>query len=164
MSEENINEFKFDNICYSSVNSKNERKQILQDISGYAYSGEVFAVLGPSGAGKTSLLSVLSLNCSGKNMIIEGRCALNGQQLNKTMFQDYFYLVPQDDSHRAFITCRETLRFAADFYINDNDEVKDKVVEDLLVKLGLENCKNTRVGNQFLQGLSGGQKKDYPSV
>jgi len=52
MLEENsllINEFKFDNIYYSAVNNKNERKQILTNISAFTYSGQVFAILGPSG-------------------------------------------------------------------------------------------------------------------
>jgi len=99
------------------------------------------------------------LNSSGRSPEITGKCTLNGQQISQAMFTKYFYLVPQEDSHRAFLTCRETLRFAADFYITGSDDDKNNVVDDLLVKLGLEGCKNTRVGNQFLQGLSGGQKK-----
>ena len=95
------------------------------------------------------------MNSSGKKQEITGKCTLNGQQISQAMFTKYFYLVPQEDSHRAFLTCRETLRFAADFYISGTDADKNKVVDDLLGKLGLESCKNTRVGNQFLQGLSG---------
>lgn len=154
-----INEFRFDSISYSAVNNKKERKVILSDVSGNARSGEVFAILGPSGAGKTSLLSCISLNSKGNLQQISGKCTLNGNQISQKMFQKHFYLVPQEDSHRAFLTCRETLRYAADFYIDGNDEEKSAEVDALLVKLGLDTCQHTKVGNQFLQGLSGGQKK-----
>jgi len=51
------------------------------------------------------------------------------------------------------------VRYAADFYLQGTPESKDAEVEKLLKKLGLDACSNTRVGNQFLHGLSGGQKK-----
>ena len=54
-----VNEFAFDKICYSAINSKGKRKQILDIITGSARSGEVLAILGPSGAGKTSIIKYL---------------------------------------------------------------------------------------------------------
>jgi len=105
------------------------------------------------------LLNVLTLNAFGKEAEITGKCSLNGIPLNQTMFAKHFCIVPQEDSHRPFLTCRESIRYAADFYLKGTPESKDEEVEKLLVRLGLDTCRNTRVGNQFIQGLSGGQKK-----
>merc|ERR1711991_956336 len=51
------------------------------------------------------------------------------------------------------------MMYAASFYINDSEEEEGRRVDELLAKLGLEGCADTMVGNAFLQGLSGGQKK-----
>merc|ERR1712070_983925 len=32
-------------------------------------------------------------------------------------------------------------------------------VDELIKKMGLEGCQNTKVGNEFLKGLSGGQRR-----
>lgn len=43
----------------------NGRRQVLNNISGHIESGEITALLGPSGAGKTSLLNALTVHRSG---------------------------------------------------------------------------------------------------
>ena len=147
--QENI--FYFRGIHYSAVNNKKERKTILEDISGSAKSGEVLAILGPSGAGKTSLLNVLTLNAYGTQAQIFGECSLNGNLLTSDLFKEHFCVVPQEDLHRAFLTCRETLRYCANFYMEGSEEEKNSKVQKLLSKLGLEDCADTRVGNAFIQ-------------
>eukprot|EP01051_Picozoa_sp_SAG22_P029405 SAG22_NODE_10879_length_512_cov_0.769976_1_plen_151_part_01 len=64
----------------------------------------------------------------------------------------------QYDRHNAFLSVKETLRFAARFYIPDAATVDDKVA-DILAAFGLSECADTRVGNAFIRGISGGQKK-----
>jgi ABC-type multidrug transport system ATPase subunit len=154
-----LNEFCFQNISYSALDAKGTRKHIVSNVSGQALSKEVFAILGPSGAGKTSLLNVLTLNAFGKKAEISGKCTLNGLPITQALFAKHFCIVPQEDSHRAFLTCRESIRYAADFWLKGSKEEKDEEVEKLLKRLGLDACGDTRVGNQFIQGLSGGQKK-----
>ena len=76
------------------------------------------------------------------------------------MFKDQCYLVEQVDSLRAFLTCRETVRYTIDFYeASLTDEQKDEMCDKLLNELGLSSCADVKVGNQFIQGLSGGQRK-----
>merc|ERR1712070_113135 len=56
-------------------------------------------------------------------------------------------------------TCRETLDDAADLCVNDTEEQKRARIDAILSTVGLNDCADTKVGNQFLKGLSGGQKR-----
>ena len=51
-------------------------KEIFSGVSGVVEPGEVLAVLGPSGAGKTSLMDVLA--CRKSSGTIQGRLTCNG--------------------------------------------------------------------------------------
>jgi ABC-type multidrug transport system ATPase subunit len=144
--------------CPKSDSNPEGYKTIVDDISGGVYSGETLAILGPSGAGKTSLLNVLTLNATSPGANCYGKCLLNGKKMDQSMFVKHACFVEQLDSHRAFLTCAETISYALDFYATPGQD-KEKLTRDLLDKLGLSVCKDTKVGNQFIQGLSGGQKK-----
>ncbi len=140
-----------------SVVAKSLRK-IVNGVSGKCSAGETLAILGPSGAGKTSLLNLLTLSPTGCNSY--GTVTLNGTPMTQHIFRKSCCLVEQLDAHRAFLTCRETVRYTIDFYEPSmNAEEKEIATETMLIKLGLNGCKDIKVGNQFIQGLSGGQKK-----
>jgi len=126
-------------------------KRIVEDVTGECHSGQTLAILGPSGAGKTSLLNLLTLNPTGCNSY--GQVTLDGIPLSPSIFREKCCLVEQLDSHRAFLTCKETVRYTIDFYeIDMSEDEKDKACDDLLQRLGLSSCADTKVGNQFIQG------------
>jgi len=79
--------------------------------------------------------------------------------MDLTYFQRTCALVTQQDSHWAFLTPREALAYAAHLYLNDSPEEKRQKVQRLLAGLGLDSCSDTKVGNAFIPGLSGGQKR-----
>lgn len=62
--------------CSFSVPTKNGEKKILIGVSGEARSGEVLAILGPSGAGKTQLMNMLTLKPGPGT--VSGELTLNG--------------------------------------------------------------------------------------
>jgi len=68
-------------------------------------------------------------------------------------------IVTQEDHLWPFLTCRETIEYAADFSMSVPSEQKKAVVDQLIVSLGLESCQHTKCGNAFFKGLSGGQKR-----
>jgi ABC-type glutathione transport system ATPase component len=62
--------------CRFSVPTKDGEKKILLGVSGEARSGEVLAILGPSGAGKTQLMNMLTLKPGPGT--VSGELTLNG--------------------------------------------------------------------------------------
>jgi ABC-type multidrug transport system ATPase subunit len=113
--------------------------------------------MGPSGSGKSTLLSLLTLTPTECKQ--SGNVTLNGHKVDSQLLRNFCSFVPQDDHLWPFLTCRETLSFAADFYLSKSSQEKKAEVDRLIKELGLDKCANTVCGNQFLKGLSGGQKR-----
>mmetsp|Transcript_4727 Transcript_4727/g.11152 ORF Transcript_4727/g.11152 Transcript_4727/m.11152 type:complete len:664 (-) Transcript_4727:210-2201(-) len=154
MEPRNHSVFEFRDINYI-VGKGKKQKQILTNVSGRVSDGSTVAILGPSGAGKTSLLKALSLGItSGK---VTGNIELNGKKLTTQGFKDHCFLVEQYDHHWPFLTCKETLMYAASLLLGSGNH--SSVVDNIIDKMGLQSCKDTKVGNDFVQGLSGGQKR-----
>jgi ATP-binding cassette subfamily G (WHITE) protein 2 len=63
----------------------------------------------------------------------------------------------QESREWAFLTCREVLMYAAQLF--HGGDTASASVDTLLDVMGLSDCADTKVGNAFIQGLSGGQKK-----
>jgi ABC-type multidrug transport system ATPase subunit len=101
-----------------------------------------------------SLLTLTPTECKQS-----GYVTLNGHKVDSQLLRNFCSFVPQDDHLWPFLTCRETLSYAADFYLSKSSQEKKAEVDRLIKELGLEKCANTICGNQFLKGLSGGQKR-----
>lgn len=138
------------------VKTKTGKRKILDNISFTVRSGEFLAMMGPSGAGKTTLLELMTMKLSGK--LATGLVKLNGLTMTMNKFQQHACLVEQYDNHWAFLTCREIIKYAAELSIPLKKE-REARVQSIMENLGLMECANTRAGNAFVKGISGGQKK-----
>ncbi len=49
--------------------------------------------------------------------------------------------------------------FAAKMTLNMSEERMTQRVEELIKDLGLTNCADTKIGNSFIKGVSGGERK-----
>eukprot|EP00929_Paragymnodinium_shiwhaense_P091301 TRINITY_DN51308_c0_g2_i1.p1 TRINITY_DN51308_c0_g2~~TRINITY_DN51308_c0_g2_i1.p1 ORF type:complete len:656 (+),score=104.14 TRINITY_DN51308_c0_g2_i1:25-1992(+) len=132
-------------------------KKILDDISFDVRSSDVLAVMGPSGAGKTTLLSLVTLE-NGPG-VASGDIRLNGCKMTASLFRKHCVLVAQQDFHWPFLTCRESMQYMADFCLSLQREEREAIVNEMIEKMGLKSCENTRVGNHLVSGLSGGEKR-----
>ena len=139
------------------VPNKKGTKAIVSHASDLVSSGQTLAIMGPSGAGKTTLLKVLTMEAYGGDSI--GSLTLNGTPLTADRFSSRCALVAQADYHWAFLTCRETIAYAADLFMNASRDEKTHAVNSMLKKTGLESCADTIVGSSFMKGLSGGQMR-----
>jgi ABC-type multidrug transport system ATPase subunit len=137
-----------------SVDGKNK---ILDDVSLTAQSGELVAIMGPSGAGKTTLLDFMALRLSRGEAT--GSVTVNGRPLDFETFRQHAVYVEQCDEHWAFLTCQEIMEYAAALCIPGCRAEQLQRVDHVMQKFGLQECANTRSGNMFFKGLSGGQRK-----
>jgi len=141
-------------IKYSVPNNKGGMDDILQGPSLIAKSQQVIGIMGPSGAGKTSMLNCLTLRAFAGQ--VSGSIKLNGKQLTNETLTTYSYVVAQEERLWTFLTPREIVTMASHFYLGEESSEK---IDEVLKQLGLQDCADTRVGNEFFKGLSGGQKR-----
>jgi ABC-type multidrug transport system ATPase subunit len=80
-------------------------------VSGKIMPGRVSAVMGPSGAGKTTFLSALAGKSRGCN--ISGSILINGKNESIHSYKKITGFVPQDDIVHGNLTVEENLRFSA---------------------------------------------------
>eukprot|EP00732_Lithocolla_globosa_P002455 Lithocolla_globosa_v1_NODE_1615_length_2446_cov_108.467169.p1 type:complete len:653 gc:universal NODE_1615_length_2446_cov_108.467169:1985-27(-) len=134
----------------------NRTRKILRNCYGTARPGEVLAIMGASGGGKTTLLNVIS----GRKKQTSGDILLNGLQKRKYLKELSAYVM-QDDHLFSTLTPKELLSFSATLRLPKSltKEAREQRVESILQKLRLEKCANTLVGSPFIRGLSGGERK-----
>ena len=152
-----LNEKKRVGICSSVI----EKKVILDDVSGYAKSGECLAIIGGSGAGKSTLLNIISDRfVKEKKFDYEGQVHLGTDQMDFQKFKKQVGFVMQADYFLENLTVREYFKFAVDLkksHLKEKDKVQE--VENLLKTLKLEKAADTIVGGNLRKGISGGEKK-----
>jgi ABC-type multidrug transport system ATPase subunit len=114
--------------------------------------GEILAIIGSSGAGKSSLLNVLA----GRYPRYQGDVTYNGVKLTKSIKRIIGY-VTQDDILLKNLTVEESLLFTALLRLSDQPR---KRVEEKLIELGINHCKKQRIGSHGEKNvISGGERK-----
>lgn len=155
-------DLKWNNVKFDVSIKKDQKRDILKGISGYAKAGELLAIMGSTGAGKTSLLNILSQRVqSTKSTQVSGEFKLNGQDFSAKNFKKYAAYIMQEDILMETLTPREILKFSATLRLpkSMSAQEKDACVERVLEDLRLTNCSDTRVGGVFIRGVSGGERK-----
>ncbi|KAG2107963.1 uncharacterized protein F5147DRAFT_636201 [Suillus discolor] len=133
-------------------------KIILDSVSGSIESGQLMAILGPSGAGKTTLVELIA----GKTK--------SGQCTGSITFPPYAHgrrprvaFVPQSDILPSMLTVREALTFAASLRLPESLPASSKaaLVSTVISKLGLDGIAETRIGatDGTGRGISGGEAR-----
>mmetsp|Transcript_2872 Transcript_2872/g.8747 ORF Transcript_2872/g.8747 Transcript_2872/m.8747 type:complete len:674 (+) Transcript_2872:44-2065(+) len=148
-------------VTYSVPVKDKETKQIkmrrlLHNVDGYIRPGELLFIMGPSGAGKSTMLDVIADRV--KTGEILGQVNINGKPRDES-FRRIASYVPQEDSHMGVLTVRETFNFSAQLAGVSNAEERSRFVIKVAKNLGLENALDTKIGNIFIPGISGGQKR-----
>ena len=75
----------FKNLSYTVKIKKNKTKKLLNDVSGFAYPGKLVALMGSTGAGKTTLMDVIAGRKTGGK--IEGQILIDGKKINSKLFK-----------------------------------------------------------------------------
>ncbi|KAJ3039199.1 hypothetical protein HDV00_012522 [Rhizophlyctis rosea] len=145
--------FKFQNL---GLRLKNGRS-IIAGVNGEIRCGTLTAIMGPSGAGKTTFMSVLM----GKVARTEGKLFINGREGEMSKFKKIIGYVPQEDVMLREMTVRENILHAArvklpaDWTSTEIETYADAIIE----ALGLSHVAHTPIGDETTRGVSGGQRK-----
>ncbi|CDU25412.1 probable SNQ2-ABC transporter involved in multidrug resistance [Sporisorium scitamineum] len=150
-------------------------KTIIDHFEGCVKPGEMLLVLGRPGAGCTSFLKTLASYRDGFKDIT-GTLLYQGMDhtvIDKRLRGDVVYC-QEDDIHFPTLTVYQTLAFAVatrtpqarrrlDLLESENTTTRDgyikTIVEVLATILGLRHTYHTKVGNDFVRGVSGGERK-----
>src|SRR4051794_29705636 len=127
---------------------------VLMDVSFTINAGELVAIVGPSGAGKTMTLEAISGVARGTS----GEVSYDGVALhaNLAKFRGGIGYVPQDDIIHEDLPLDRTLRYAAQLRLPSSTPAVDidRAVGSVIETVGLGPQAGVRVGS-----LSGGQRK-----
>jgi ABC-type multidrug transport system ATPase subunit len=120
------------------------------------HSGELLAIMGGSGTGKTTLLSILN----GSLIPQEGHITINGHDITEQKAKDLIGFVPQDDLLIEELTVYQNLYYTAKLcFASLSEEEIDRRVMKILKDLGLDATKDLKVGSAINKYISGGQRK-----
>jgi ABC-type multidrug transport system ATPase subunit len=134
-------------------------RRLLDDVSLTIYPSELVALMGPSGAGKTTLMNALN----GYTPPTAGRVLFNGRDLyaHYAEFQGMVGYVPQDDIMHRNLTVGQALYYTARLRLPrdySRKEIRTRI-ETVVGQLGLYGTENVLIGSPEKKSLSGGQRK-----
>ncbi|KAL4778651.1 ABC-2 type transporter-domain-containing protein [Aspergillus varians] len=142
------------------------KRTILKDLTGQVNPGEMLLVLGRPGSGCTSFLRVLS-NDRDSFDEVEGETWYGSMNSNAAKkYRQQIMFNTEDDIHFPTLTVNRTMKFALRNKVprerEDGVGKKEFVQQQkdgILDSLGIHHTKKTLVGNEFVRGVSGGERK-----
>lgn len=130
-----LNAIKINNVSHSF-----KEKAVLRGINLEIKKGEIFGLLGPSGAGKTTLINIVTgqLNAS------EGECQISGVASNKLSGEQYKKIGVMMDHFGLYerMTCFDNLKF---YEMLDGNRTSH--IDYVLSQVGLLESKKVQVAN-----------------
>ena len=134
-------------------------KSLLQGVSGSVRAGEVTAIMGPSGAGKTVLFTTL-LGKQPPDWEMGGVLRVCGDRTFRD-FPELVGFVAQDDVLRAELTVAENIAYASGIRLpSDWDaEKRARLGQAVMRALSIDHVRDVPIGSGESRGVSGGQRK-----
>ena len=128
----------------------------IHNLSFTLRSGELMAVMGGSGTGKSTLLSLLNGSLAPQS----GSITINGHDISEPQARDLIGFVPLDDLLIEELTVYQNLYYTAllCFATFSESEINQRVLKTLK-DLGLDATKDLKVGSAINKYISGGQRK-----
>ncbi|KAL7273249.1 Multidrug resistance protein [Rhizina undulata] len=142
--------------------------QILQNFDGLVRSGEMLIVLGRPGSGCSTLLKTIAGQTHGFYVDEKSEISyqgIPGEIMHKHFRGEVIYNA-ETDVHFPHLTVGQTLSFAAEARAPRNrmpgvtrKQHAEHVRDVVMAIFGLTHTLNTKVGNDFVRGVSGGERK-----
>ena len=145
-----------------------QRIQILRDFAGVVRSGEMLMVLGRPGSGCSTFLKTIAGETHG--IYVDEDSYLNYQGISPEQMHHDFrgeaIYTAETDVHFPQLTVGQTLKFAARARAPANrfpgvsaDAYAEHMKDMIMAVFGLRHTEHTKVGNDFVRGVSGGERK-----
>ncbi|KAF2746451.1 multidrug resistance protein CDR1 [Sporormia fimetaria CBS 119925] len=145
-----------------------KRIDILQDLDGLILPGEQLCVLGPPGSGCSTLLKSIAGDTFG--FTVDPKSYLNYEGISPkqmhTSFRGEAIYTAEVDAHFSVLPVAETLYFAALARAPrvipggiTREQYAEHLRDVVMAMLGISHTLNTRVGDDYVRGVSGGERK-----
>ncbi|KAF9570558.1 ATP-binding cassette sub- G member 2 [Mortierella alpina] len=134
-------------------------KEVLRQVSGLVKPGQVMAIMGASGAGKTSLLDILARRH--KSGSVHGNIYVNGRTVSSQEYKRVVGYVDQEDTLMPTLTVYETILYSALLRLprDMSYDAKRFRVMETMSELGIVGIKDMRIGASGQRSISGGEKR-----
>ena len=129
-----------DAIKINNISKSFGSKTVLDDINLDVEEGEIFGLLGPSGAGKTTLIKILTGQLKGEH----GTTKINGinsQQLKSTDYSSFGIMMDNFGVYER-LSCFDNLKVFARIYRLDEEDIRAALSD-----VGLGSAGKTAAGN-----------------
>ncbi|XP_061343406.1 pleiotropic drug resistance protein 1-like isoform X2 [Gastrolobium bilobum] len=157
----------FDDVTYSVDMPQEMRSQgvledrllLLKSVSGAFRPGILTALMGSTGAGKTTLMDVLAGRKTGG--YIGGNITISGYPKKQETFARISGYCEQNDIHSPYVTVYESLLYSAWLRLSAeiNAETRKMFIEEVMELVELKPLRNAMVGLPGVNGLSTEQRK-----
>ncbi|KAI3225108.1 hypothetical protein DTO012A9_4126 [Penicillium roqueforti] len=149
---------------------KKVRIEILRDFEGIVHSGEMLVVLGRPGSGCSTFLKTIAGETHGLYLDKEKGSEVQYEGMSwdhmHSRFRGEVIYQAENEVHFPQLTVGDTLLFAAYARAPRNrlpgvtrDQYAIHMRDVVMAMLGLTHTMNTKVGNEFIRGVSGGERK-----
>ncbi|KAJ1027359.1 hypothetical protein NDA18_003367 [Ustilago nuda] len=142
-------------------------KALLDGIMGSVKPGEVMAIVGASGAGKTTFLDILARR--EKRGVTSGTVLVNGRKMSNQEYKRVVGFVDQEDLLMETLTVYETVLYSALLRLPRDMSLEAKKFRTLetMQELGILGIRDSRIGGSGFtaggskegKGISGGEKR-----
>lgn len=132
---------------FSDVSYMLGNRKILDGISGHVKPGQVMAIMGASGAGKSTFLDILARK--NKRGTITGTTLVNGREVSDNEFRKVVGYVDQEDTLMPTLTAYETVLYSALLRLprEMSYEAKKYRTLETMQELGILGIKDMTIGS-----------------
>ncbi|KKY16641.1 putative abc transporter [Diplodia seriata] len=143
------------------LNQHAKTRDLIHDFSGVVRNGEMMLVLGRPGSGCSTFLKAIS-NKRDDYAGVTGEVNYGGINADKQrkQYRGEVTYNPEDDKHFASLTVWQTLKFSLMNKTKKREGGEIPIIVEALLKMfGISHTKHTLVGDEFVRGVSGGERK-----